>query len=102
MRFRDVNGLELQYGDIVEDLRNHDLCCIARSSIGNQPVLVVIKQFSRQRLCYDSIIHMSETTRYERKFIPKHSKLYWCIHGYILPHIELVQHGYRNYRLKEI
>lgn len=102
MQFRDVNGYVLQYGDIVEDLRNHDLCYIARSSFDDQPVLVVIKQFSRQRLCYDAIIHTSASACYERKFIPKHSRLYWYIHGYILPHVELVQHGYRNYRNKEI
>ena len=90
MIFRDIYGKEIQYGDIVLDLRDHSICQIARSSISDQPVLYVLKKFSRWTLSY------------ENRFIPEHSKVYWFFHGTSLPDIELLQHGERNRRIKEI
>ena len=102
MQFRDTNGHLIQYGDIVEDLRTHSICRIIHSSLDDTPVLFVLKRFSWQRLTYEEVEHKSANACYEQRFIPKHSGLYWFLHGKCLPHIELMQHGSRNRRIKEI
>ncbi len=102
MIFRDIYGKEIQYGDIVLDLRDHSICQIARSSVSDQPVLFVLKKFNRWALNYENVVHHCPPACYENRFIPEHGKLYWFFHGTSLPDIELLQHGERNRRIKEI
>lgn len=102
MRYRDSYGNLLQYGDIVENLDTHDIGIIIRSSITDSPVLYILKEFSWRELNYRAITHNAAPACYEREFIPHHSNLYWHFHGYKIPQIELLRHGERNRRVKDI
>ena len=39
MKYRDMYGMLLQYGDIIENLDTHDIGVITRSSIDDTPVM---------------------------------------------------------------
>lgn len=102
MKFRDTYGNLLQYGDIVENLDTHDIGVIQRSSINDSPILYIIKEFSWRDMQYKNVKYCTSPICNERSFIPKHSKLYWRLHNYCIPQIELLQHGERNRRFKDI
>lgn len=103
MKYRDMYGMLLQYGDVVENLNTHDIGVITRSSIDDTPVMYVLKEFSWRDLTYHTISHTGAAACYERAFLPRHtSKLYWRLRGYRVPGIELLRHGERNRRIKDI
>lgn len=102
MKYRDAYGALLQYGDIVENLNTHDIGIITRSSFNDTPVIYVMKEFSWYDLTYHPVTHTGARECYERTFLPKCSKLYLYLHNYRIPGIELLRHGERNRRIKDI
>ncbi len=102
MKFRDVFGHELQYGDIVENLDTRDIGIIKRGSINYAPVMYILKRFSWKDLQYKDVDHVGAMPCYERTFMPEKSKVYWFLHRNCIPNIELLKHGDRNRRIKEI
>ena len=103
MKYRDMYGMLLQYGDIIENLNTHDIGVIRRSSIDDTPVMYVLKEFSWRDLTYHAVSHTGAAACYERVFLPHHtSKLYWCLRGYRVPGIVLLWSSERNRRIKDL
>ena len=102
MKYRDAYGNLLQYGDVIENLDTHDIGVIVRSTIDDTPMLFLLREFSWRDLNYKDVAHNAAPACYERSFIPKRSSLYWRAHKYCIPNVELLRHGERNRRVKEI
>lgn len=102
MKFRDIYGRQLQYGDTVMEVSTHNIGVIARSETDDRPVFYLLKRFNWKYLNFETIYHKSAAACYESDFIPKHTKLYWILHGWRLTNIELIQHAERNRRVKKL
>jgi len=91
LKWKDVSGNFLDYGDIVEDFEKRIIGEIVHSHFNNQPVLRIISEFSIKSMGYVEVSNHGPYEATERNFIPRHSKLYWFIHGYRLNNIELLK-----------
>jgi len=96
LKWKDVSGQQLDYGDIVEDFERRYIGIIVHSYFNNQPVLHLISQFSYKTMTYVSVPNHGTNESMERSFIPRHNKLYWILHDYRLSNIELLKKGTNN------
>ena len=96
LKWKDAYGNQIGYGDIVEDFERRIIGKVVRSMLTGQPVLQIISQFSIKAMTYLPPPDNSTDFSLERNFIPKHSKLYWILHGYRLDNIEILKKGGNN------
>ena len=93
LKWKDMAGNSLDYGDIVEDIERRIIGEIVHGYFNNQPMLRIISQFSIKAMKYIEMPNHSTYEATERSFIPHHSKLYWFIHSYRINNIELLKKG---------
>lgn len=92
MKWKDNFGQELNVGDIVEDTNRKIIGRIVKRY--GLPVLRAMKRFNYDLLSYELIEVKGPEEAYEYSIIPRHSKLWYWSHSYILDHIEVLQkHG---------
>lgn len=93
LKWKDVHGLQIGYGDIIEDFERRIIGKVVHSSFNNQPVMRIISQFSIKVMTYLPPPDNSTDFSLERNFIPKHNKLYWFFHNYRIDNIEILRSG---------
>ena len=104
MNWCDRYGHPLQYGDYVEDLNKRYIGQIVHGSINDAPMVRIIKKFNYRTMQYENIGNGAANACYEREFLPSRSaqQRFHFLNSNVLDYIELIQHGERNRRIKDL
>jgi len=91
MKWKDGFGSNLQEGDIIEDTRRR---IIGRVNWHNGlPAMEAIKRFSARTMGYELMDNKGPKEAYIVGIVPRHTKVWYWRHGYVLDHVEILQHA---------
>lgn len=92
MTWRDMYGNEIHIGDVVENVSKREIGRVIKTGNG-LPAMMMWKRFSTKTLGYEPVGLGGAKEAYFRPMIQRHSKLWWYLHDYCIPDIEIIQYA---------
>lgn len=87
--WKDAFGQVIKTGDIVEDTNRKIIGRVIKRY--GMPMIYAMKKFNAELLSYEMVELKGPNAAYEYGIIPRHTKIWYRLHGYVLDHIEIIK-----------